>query len=241
MATRRAKACRRSELWAWDLASFDLAPRPNRARASELRDPWRRPWRRTRCAGPAARCGSDAMSSATPSLSSRPAIFLAASALRVVRQRGEPGVGDLQAHRRVGARSFVLGEEIRPIPFRAPNATSAARLAFERAISALRPPNALRPFERVEIILQRQHRRRVDRLAFEDAFDELAALGHAEDFRQRPGRRVGFEPRHRAGRQHQHAMCRFAAQHLLPGEGRRHRACPTADPSRRRHSSRRRS
>ena len=92
-------------------------------------------------------------------------------------------------------------------------------LASARAISALRPPIDLRPVQRIEIILDAQHRRRVDGLAFEDAFVELAALGHAEDLRQRPGRLVGLEPLHRARRQHQHAVRGFAAQRLLPGEG----------------------
>ncbi len=51
------------------------------------------------------------------------------------------------------------------------------------------------------------------------AFVELAALGHAEDFRQRPSRLVGLEPLHRARREDQHAVRGLAAQHLLPGEG----------------------
>ena len=48
---------------------------------------------------------------------------------------------------------------------------------------------------------------------------ELAAFGHAKDFRQRPRRRVAFEARHRARRQDQHAVRGFAAQRLLPREG----------------------
>jgi hypothetical protein len=69
---------------------------------------------------------------------------------------------------------------------------SLAALASARAIRPLSPPRTLRPGERVEIVLDAQHRRRVDRLALEDALDQLAALGHAEDLRQRPGRRVAF-------------------------------------------------
>ena len=53
----------------------------------------------------------------------------------------------------------------------------------------------------------------------EDAFVELAALGHAENLRQRPGRLVAFQPRDRARRQDQHAVRALAAQRLLPGEG----------------------
>ena len=83
----------------------------------------------------------------------------------------------------------------------------------------LQAADRLRPFERIDVILDAEHGRRVDGLALEDALDELAALGHAEDLRQRPGRLVALEPLHRAGREDQHAVRRFAAQHLLPGEG----------------------
>ena len=74
-------------------------------------------------------------------------------------------------------------------------------------------------FKRIEIVLDAQHRRRVDRLALEDAFDQLAARGQAEDLRQRPGRRVALQPLDGARRQDQHAVRALAAQHLLPGEG----------------------
>ena len=83
----------------------------------------------------------------------------------------------------------------------------------------IEPADRLGPAERVEIVFDAQHRRRVDGLALEDAFDELAARGQAEDLRQRPGRLVGFEPFDGARRQDQHAMRALAAQHLLPGEG----------------------
>ena len=73
--------------------------------------------------------------------------------------------------------------------------------------------------QRVDVVLDAQHRRRVDGLALEYAFDELAALGHAEDLGQRPGRRVALQPRDGAGRQDQHAVRGLAAQNLLPGEG----------------------
>ena len=91
-------------------------------------------------------------------------------------------------------------------------------LASARAISALRPPIDSRPVQRVEIILDAQHRRRVDGLALEDALDQLAGLGHAENLRQRPRRLVALEPLHRARGQDEHAVRRLAAQRLLPGE-----------------------
>src|SRR3546814_17994054 len=52
-----------------------------------------------------------------------------------------------------------------------------------------------------------------------DALDQLAALGEAEDLRQRPGRRVGLQAFDSAWRERQHAMRRLAAPHLLPGPG----------------------
>ena len=98
----------------------------------------------------------------------------------------------------------------------------------------------LRPFQRVDIVLDRQHRRRVDRLAVEDAFDQLALGGQAEDLRQRPGRRVAFQALDRAGAEDQHAVRAFAAQHLLPASRSAHRSCPRACPARTRRWSRRR-
>ena len=94
-----------------------------------------------------------------------------------------------------------------------------AALASARAISASRPPIDFAQLQRVEIVLDAQHRRRVDRLALEDAFDQLAARGQAEDLRQRPGRLVALQPLDGARRQDQHAVRALAAQHLLPGEG----------------------
>ena len=81
------------------------------------------------------------------------------------------------------------------------------------------PADRIRPGERVEVVLDAQHGRRVDRLAGEEALDELAALRHAEDLRHRPGRRVGLKPLDGARREHDHAVLRLAAEHLLPGEG----------------------
>ena len=102
---------------------------------------------------------------------------------------------------------------------RATQSAMVLALASARACSAFQSADRFRPVERVEIVLHAQHRGRVDGLALEDAFVELAALGHAKDFRQRPGRRVAFEPRDGARRQDQHAVRGFAAQRLLPGEG----------------------
>ena len=50
------------------------------------------------------------------------------------------------------------------------------------------PADPLHPLQRVDRVGDAEHRRRVDRLAGEDALDQLAALGQAEDLRQRPRR-----------------------------------------------------
>ena len=89
-----------------------------------------------------------------------------------------------------------------------------------RAIRPLSPPTDLRPFEREDRILDRQHRGRVDRLALENALVELAAFGQAEELGQRPVGGEAFEPLDRARAEDQHAVPAFAAEHLLPAEGR---------------------
>ena len=125
---------------------------------------------------------------------------MAASACASGAERLEPGIDDLQAHAGVGTDGFVLGQETRPSRDLATQRVQHAEIGVGAGDQRLQAAKAFRPFQRVEIILQRQHGRRVDGLAFEDAFDHLAALGHAEDFRHRPGRRVGFQaaPRHAA-------------------------------------------
>ena len=70
---------------------------------------------------------------------------------------------------------------------------------------------------------------------------DLAALGHAEELRHRPGGRVALQPGHRAGRQDQHAVRGLAAQRLLPGEGHHIELGPVERPGRRRRWWRRRS
>ena len=81
------------------------------------------------------------------------------------------------------------------------------------------PADRIRPAERVEIVLDAEHRWRVDRLAGEHPLGQLAAARQAEDLWQRPGRPVGLQALGGARRKDQHAVLRLAAQHLLPGEG----------------------
>ena len=127
-------------------------------------------------------------------------------------------IGDLQTDRGVRARRRIDGEIGDPRRLRDP-VVERLGVGVGARDQALQPADRLRPGERIEIIFHAQHRRRVDGLAFEDAFVQLAALGHAEDLRQRPRRLVGLEPLDRARRQDEHAVRGFAAQHLLPGEG----------------------
>src|SRR5271166_3612538 len=78
----------------------------------------------------------------------------------------------------------------------------------------------LRPLQRVEIVLNAEHRRRVDGLAFENSLDQFASLGKAEHLRQGPRRRVGLNTLGCARTQDDHAVGSLAAQNLLPGKGR---------------------
>jgi hypothetical protein len=117
--------------------------------------------------------------------------------LRVCLKRGDRRIDDLQANRGVGPDRWILGQEIDPgrpcfpVGEHLGVGVGARDQGFEAA-------DRLRPVQRIEIILDAQHRRRVDGLALEDAFVELPALGHTENLRQRPCRLVALEPRHRA-------------------------------------------
>ena len=103
-------------------------------------------------------------------------------------------VDDLQADARCWSALPDRRRDWRSSRFLATKSMIACALASARAISALRPPSDFAQIERIDIVLDAEHRRRVDRLALEDALDQLAALGHAEDLRQRPGRLVAFQP-----------------------------------------------
>ena len=124
---------------------------------------------------------------------------------------------DRQADRGGRARGRIDREMIEPGPAfddqveRAGIGVAAGHEAFEAT-------DRLCPFEREDHVFNREHRRRVDRLALEDAFNELAVFCHAEDLGDRPGRLVAFQSRHGARGQDEDAVGTFASQRLLPGE-----------------------
>ena len=126
------------------------------------------------------------------------------------RSAGRPRCSSAPPDRRRGSRPRACGR---------PSACSAAKLASARARVAASPPIASIQSSASMRVGDAEHRRRVDRLAGEDALDQLAALGHAEDLRQRPVGRVALQPLDGARREHQHAVRRLAAHRLLPGEG----------------------
>ena len=141
---------------------------------------------------------------------------------RLARPRRAPAPPDRRSTRQTEVFERVAGsrgEEVDPRRARRPSRRCTREVGVGARDQRVEAADRFRPVERVEIVLDAEHRRRVDRLAREDAFDQLAALGHAEDLRQRPGRLVGLEPLDGARRKDQHAVLRLAAQHLLPGEG----------------------
>ena len=162
------------ELWGpWLKPSFcELPPvllaKAQSSQASEPRCPRSRPSRRTRCAGPAAhrdrrRCRGDAF------LLQRGRNALGEPRLRVGRQLRHAD-RDLQADRGVGASRRVLGEEARPKAFARPSRRSPWRWR-RRGRSGLQSADRFRPVQRIELVLDAEHRRRVDRVALENALD----------------------------------------------------------------------
>ncbi len=68
------------------------------------------------------------------------------------------------------------------------------QICFRTADQCIEAADLFAPFQAIERIFDAEHRRRVDGFALENAFDELAAFSHLENFGQRPGRGVRFEP-----------------------------------------------
>ena len=160
--------------------------RRSRASASALRRRPSRPSRRTRCAGRAARRDRRRCRRRPSPFRAALASALANAAWASAGKRRDRGIDHLQADAGVRARRGNAGEKIDPGRALRPNRRSPWRWRRRARMSALSAAERLRPLQRVDIVLDAQHRGRVDRLALEDAFDQLAALGHAEDLRQRP-------------------------------------------------------
>src|SRR5271169_712534 len=112
--------------------------------------------------------------------------------LCVGRQPADVRIDDFQADRRVRAQRRIGRQKIDPVGARHPIGDGLG-IGGGARLQRLEAADRFRPFEGVEIILDAKHRRRIDGFADKDAFDQLAAFGHAEDLRHRPSRLVTFE------------------------------------------------
>ncbi len=133
-------------------------------------------------------------------------------------ERRDLRVDDPQADRGVRARRRVGDEVLDP---RGPVDPGLQRreVGVGAGAGGGEAADPFHPVERVDRVGDGEHRGGVDRLAGEDAVDELAALGEAEDLRQRPRRGVALQPLDGARAEDQHAVAALAAHRLLPGEG----------------------
>src|SRR5450830_1079456 len=113
--------------------------------------------------------------------------------LIVGRQPRYHRIDHLQADRGVRAFARFIGEMGDPGRDRHPVGQNLG-VGVRARDGGGKPADRFRPLQRVEVILDAQHRRRVDGLAGENALVQLAALGEPENLRQRPGRLMAFEP-----------------------------------------------
>ena len=117
--------------------------------------------------------------------------------LASARQRAHQRVDQFQADRGRGAGLGATRQERDPGGARDPGGD---QVEIGRAARDQRgkPADPLGPGEPIERVLDREHRGRVDRLAAEDAFDQLALGGQAQELGRRPGRLPGRQALHRA-------------------------------------------
>ncbi len=163
---------------------------PSRARAAGPRYRRSPPWRRPRCAGPAARRDRRRCRRPTPSASSSAARRFAAFAWLSASRPANQGAAifrQIEVQERVAG---VLGQESRPGAARDPIG-DGGEIGLAARDQRRQAADAFGPAQPVQRVLDAEHRGRVDGLALEDALDQLAAGGQAEDLRQRPGRLVG--------------------------------------------------
>ncbi len=156
------------------------------------------------------------MSLATPSASSSATIW----SLTRAASTGAASAGSAK-RRHTDVFERVAGSTARLATHgvRAIQSKSTAAFASARARKPASAADLFGPCERIEIVLDAQHRGRVDGDALEELRHEPVALGKSEQLGQRPGRSVALEPLDGARRQDQHAVRRLAAHDLLPGEG----------------------
>ena len=191
-----------------------LPPTPSRATARAPRCRRCRPSRRTRCEGPAAR--RDRRRCRRPRLRARAASPIAfCRALLASSSERSANCRQTEVLERIAGS---LREMLDPVGSLHP-AIERRGIGIGARDQRVEAADPLRPVEREQPVLDAQHRGRVDRLALEDAVDQLAAFGQAEDLRQRARRRLALEPLDGARAEHEHAVRRLAAERLLPAEG----------------------
>ena len=137
--------------------------------------------------------------------------------LALGREGGDGRIDHLQAYARVRSGRRNAGEEIDPRRTLDPCGQRAG-ICVGPGEQTFRPAQRFRPLQRVDIVLDAQHRRSVDGFAIEKALGQLAALRKSEKLRQRPWRSIGLQPFGRARAEHNHAVRGLSAQRLLPGE-----------------------
>ncbi|QTK82338.1 Hypothetical protein AT6N2_L1592 [Agrobacterium tumefaciens] len=128
------------------------------------------------------------------------------------------GINDFEADGRVGAGFRLHGQIGNPVVL-LDEVVDNLGIGVSTADQRVEATEVLCPEQRVNVIFNAEHGRRVDGFAGKDAFDQLAAGDHAEDFRQRPGRGIAQQTLNGARRQDDDAMTALAAQNLLPREG----------------------
>ena len=128
---------------------------------------------------------------------------------------GDPRICELEANGRVRPCRVILGEVRDPVVCIA-EVKDRLRVCVGAVLQGCQASDVLRPFQRNEVILNRQHRWCVDGFTAEDTLDQLATLCQAEDLWHRPRGCVIFQPFHSARRQDQHAVRGFTAHDFLP-------------------------
>ena len=103
--------------------------------------------------------------------------------LIIGRQARDRRIDDFQANRRVRAERCIIRKVLDPRR-RATQSDKDLGIGIGSSDGRRQAADRFRPLQRVQIILDAQHRRRVDGLAGEDPLVELAALGEPENLRQ---------------------------------------------------------
>mmetsp|Transcript_20780 Transcript_20780/g.42007 ORF Transcript_20780/g.42007 Transcript_20780/m.42007 type:complete len:295 (-) Transcript_20780:370-1254(-) len=121
-----------------------------------------------------------------------------------------------EANRGVGSRLLVFGEETGPFGLGHP-ILEDTQVGLRTGDESLETTNLSAPLQTVQVVLNANHGRGINRSTLENAVDELSTLSKTENLRKRDVGSVSFQAFYSTWAENEHAVGTLATKNLLPG------------------------